>query len=469
MTSTTTTPTATRLRWLCVIAAATFLPAIGYHYVGEEAIFPLSSLEMWFHGEWIQKTIYGGPVHHTPLFNWLIIVAADAVGWQHMLAVARVITIAATCATALVVAGLAWVLYADRALAAFAALVYLTLADVLFYRGWLAYVDPLFALLTAAAVAALWTGCVRGRAGWLWAAAVALALAILAKSLTAYVFYGLAALVLFASDRGYRAFLLAPASWAAHAAMLGFPLAWAYLVPGTGSQGSRLIGDILAKLTPPDLAAYFVKLVAFPAETALRLAPALLLAGWFLWRREARLAGADSRHARAALWIAALNFLPYWLAPQSAIRYLMPLYPYAALGLAWVIWRAGERAVLTTQCWLTAMIAVKIVLALIAFPLYQQYYRGASYEKVARQILERTAGQPLYVTNDSASGLSVAAHLDVLRLPAAPLTRPPAQWDTGFVVAYAPDPALGETVQQYRLGGTAMYLLCRGAACRGGR
>lgn len=464
-------PTATRLRWLCVIAAATFLPAIGYHYVGEEAIFPLSSLEMWYHGEWLQKTIYGGLVHHTPLFNWLIIVFASAVGWEHMLAVARIITIAATCATGLIVAGLARVLYADRALAIFAALVYLTLADVLLYRGWLAYVDPLFAMLAVAAVAALWVGCRRVSAGWLWAAAVALALAILAKSLTAYVFYGLAALVLFASDRSHRAFLLSPASWAAHATMLAFPVVWAYLVKGTGGQGTRLVGDILAKLTPPDLAEYFVKLVAFPAETMLRLSPVLLLVVWFWFRgrRAVGYSGSDGRHARAALWIAAVNFIPYWLAPQSAVRYLMPLYPFAALGLAWVIWKAGERAVLTTQRWLTAMIAFKLVLALIAFPVYQQYYRGANYEKVARQIFERTTGHPLYVTNDSASGLSVAAHIDLLRLPGAPLTRPPARWETGFVVAYTPDAALGRVVQQYRLGGTALYLLCRGAACGGGR
>jgi 4-amino-4-deoxy-L-arabinose transferase-like glycosyltransferase len=467
VTSTATPPTAARLRWLCVVAAATFLPAIAYHYVGEEAIFPLSSLEMWYHGEWLQKTIYGGPVYHTPLFNWLIVAAASALGWEHMLAVARVITIAATCTTALVVAGLARMLYGDRALALFAALIYLTLADVMFYRGWLAYVDPLFALLTAAAVAALWAGCLRGKAAWLWAAAAALALAMLAKSLTAYVFYVLAALVLFARDSGYRAFLLSPASWAAHAAMLCFPLAWGYLVPGTDGQGSRLVGDILAKLTPPDLADYFIKLVAFPAETALRLAPALLIAGWFARGNAAGFAGTDGRHARAALWIAALNFLPYWLAPQAAIRYLMPLYPFAAVGLAWVIWGAGARAVNTTQRWLTAMIALKVVLAVMVFPLYQYYYRGASYEKVARQILERTAGHALYITNDSASGLAVAAHLDVLRLPAAPLTRPPARWETGFVVAYTPDAALGAIVQQYRLGGTAMYLLCRGAACEG--
>lgn len=458
-------PAASRLWALYAVAAASFLPALGYYYVGEEAIFPVSSLEMWYHGEWLQKTLYGARVYHTPLFNWLIILGAEAAGWQHMLAVARLITIGATCATGLLVAWLAWALFADRALAAFAALAYLTLADVLFYRGWLAYVDPLFAFLTAAAVAALWVGCAREKGAWLWAAALALALAVLAKSLTAYVFYALAALVLAAADGRHRAFLRSPAALAAHAAMLVFPLAWAYAVPGTGGQGTRLVGDILAKLTAVDAADYLAKLAAFPAEAALRLAPALLLAACFAWRDRTIIAAPGARHARTALWIAAVNFVPYWLAPQSAMRYLMPLYPWVALGAAWLIWRAGAPAVSTALRWLAAVIALKLVAGLLVFPYYQQHYRGAGYEQAARRILERTAGHPLYITNDSATGLSVAAYLDVLRLPAPPITMPPGSWDTGFVIAYAAGPEPGRVVETFRLGGNDLYLLCRGAAC----
>lgn len=457
-------PAAGRLWRLYAIAALTFLPAIGFHYVGEEAIFPISSLEMWHSGEWLQKTIYGSEVQHTPLFNWLIILLASATGWEHMLGVTRAITIAATCLTGLVVAGLAFALFADRALAAFAGLAYLTLADVFFYRGWLAYVDPLFALLTASSVACLWVACQRKAATWLGAAVVALALALLAKSLTAYVFYGLAALVLFATDRNYRAFLVSPVSRLAHAVAVALPLAWVYLVPGTGGQGSRLLTDILAKLSLQDPAGYLVKLVAFPAEVALRLAPALLIAAYCLWRRRASLAAADAGPARIALWIAAVNFVPYWLAPQSAMRYLMPLYPFAALGAAWVIWRAGGSAVATAGRWLAAVIVLKLALV-AAFPLYQQHYRGENYATAARQILERSAGHPLFTTNDSASGLSVAAEIDVLRLPAAPIRFPPARWESGFVIAYGPDPVLGQVAAEYRLGGNTLYLLCRGAAC----
>jgi len=61
--------------------------------------------------------------------------------------------------------------------------------------------------------------------------------------------------------------------------------------------------------------------------------------------------------------------------------------------------------------------------------------------------------------------LSVAAHINVARLPQPPLTFPPAQWANGFVIAYEPDPKLGEVAAQYRLGGNTLYLLCRGAAC----
>lgn len=455
--------------WLAVaIAAASFLPALFFHYVGEEAIFPISSLEMWQRGDWVRQTLYGSHVQHTPLFNWLIISVASAVGWEHVLVVARAITVAATCLTGLVVAGLAQVLRANRGLAAFSALAYLTLADVFFYRGWLAYVDPLFALFTASAVAALWIACHRRQAGWLWAAAAALTLALLSKALTAYVFYGLAALVLFAADRGYRAFLLSPASWLAHAVALALPLAWFDLVPGAGGQSSRLLGDILEKLAPQGLAAYAAKLVIFPAETVLRLAPVPLIAVYYLWRMRGTPGGGAGREPRTALWIAAVNFLPYWIAPQSAIRYLMPLYPFVALAAAWIVWNAGEAAVRVTVRWLAAAVILKLAVVLGAFPYYQSHYRGENHWLAARDIHGRTAGHPLYTRDDSATGLSVSAHLDVMRLPRAALTFPPAAWNDAFLISPAPDPKQGSVVRHYRLGRNDLYLLCRGAACGSG-
>jgi len=467
LSSATPFPGIARLQSLYALAAASFLPAIAFHYVGEEAIFPITSLEMWQHGEWVRQIIYGVNLKHNPLLNWLIIPLASLAGWEHMLAVTRVITIAATVGTGLVLAWLCKALYRDNAFAVFAALVYLTLADSFFFRGWLAYADPLFTFFIFAAMACLWLACERGSSGLLALAAAALFCGFMTKALTAYAFYGGAGVVLLFADRRYRAFLLGPSSWAIHLATLGLPIAWLFLLPENTGQGARMFAEIVAKLGPESVGAYLLKLLTYPLEALVRFAPATFIALYYVWKRRAPPVAADDRVWRIAWWIALINFLPYWLAPQSSMRYLMPLYPLAGLLIARILWHAGADAVATTLRWLTAVIAIKFVVAFVAFPVYQDHYRGRSYEEAARDILRRTAGQPLYVTDGSASGLSVTAHLDVLRLPAPALTFPPGEWTSGFVLAYETGAAPDRLVETYRFGGNALHLLCRGAACPG--
>jgi hypothetical protein len=143
----------------------------------------------------------------------------------------------------------------------------------------------------------------------------------------------------------------------------------------------------------------------------------------------------------------------------------MPLYPFVALAAAWVVWHAGEQAMRVTLRWLAAVIFLKFVVVLGAFPYYQGHYRGENHLLAARDIHDRTAGHRLYTRDDSATGLSVSAHLDVMRLPRAALTFPPAAWTDAFLVNPTPDPKLGSVVRHYRLGRNDLYLLCRGAAC----
>jgi len=453
-------PEAARWWGLYLIAAVTFLPAIGFHYVGEEAIFPISSLEMWYRGEWIQQLFYGASLRHNPLFNWLIIPLASVAGWEHMLAVARTITIAATIGVGAVVAWLSRALYRDTAFAAFAAVVYLTLADVFFYRGWLAYADPLFSLFVFGAIACLWVACLRRSTALLVLAVAALTCAFMTKALTAYAFYGAAALVL-AVDYRNRGFLLGPASWVVHLAGSALPLSWLYFVSGNSGQGERMFSEIVAKLAPANAAEYLLKLVVYPLDTLLHLAPLALVAFYYWWRRH--IVDGDSARTRMLIAIAFIAYLPYWLAPQSSMRYLLPLYPLSAIAIARPLWTRGAGAM--TKRWITGMIAIKIIVVLGAFPYYQHRYRGENFQAVAQDILRRTAGRSLYANNVSASGMSVIAHADVLRLPAAPITFPPEKWESGFVIAYAPDPDLGRVAGEYRLGGNKLYLLCRGAAC----
>ena len=453
----------TRLWWLYVIAAAAFLPALNFHYVGEEAIFPLVSLEMWHRGEWVRQFLFGADLQHPPLFNWIIIVVCQVTGWESMLAVARVVTITATVSTGLVLAWLALRVSGDREFAALAALVYMMFADIALYRGWLAYVDPLFGLFVFSSMAWLWIACRERRLPLLALAVVALTAGFLTKALTAYVFYGVAVLVL-AWERDARRFLLRPASLAIHVAGAAVVAIWFGALLGGEGQDVRMFREILDKLAPTSILDYLVKLVAYPLETLVKLAPASLLAAYYAWARR------DSAERvppsfRTAAAIAALNFLPYWLAPQSHTRYLLPIYPFAALACAFLIWNARPPSIAVTLRWFYGLVAVKLVLALAVFPYYQKVYRGENHVRAAREILERAAQHPLYTYNVSATGLSVKAYIDLMRLPQPPITFPPEQWDTGLVIAYTVDPKLGKLAAQYRLGGSNLYLLCRGSAC----
>lgn len=456
--------------WLYAAAAASLLTTLTLPYVGEEAVYTITSLEMWVRGEFFVNTLYGTNYGRPPLLNWLVIPLANLLGWEHVLVASRLVTAGATAATGLALAWLARNLTGNRALAAFAALVFLS-GDALFYRGWLAYADSLFTLGVFGAIACLWAALARRRPALLWLAVIALTCGFLAKVQTAYLFYGIA-LVVLAFDRGYRRELLRVHSVLAHAAGLAAFAAW-HVYATSGAQSTGTLADIVLKLQTVGVAAYFAQLWSFPLETFARFLPASGLALYFWYRaRRTHLQSAGPRaigglSLATLTWIVALNYLPYWIGPKTHIRYIMPLYPLFALLIAALIWRLGEARVRVAVAWLAAVIALKFVVGLWAFPAYQEKFRG-NYAATAADIAERTRGHPLYATDVSATGLSVAAHIDVLRHPAAPpLTWPPAQWDSGFLLSYTANPEVGPVVRRYKLGGNDLFLLCRGAACTG--
>lgn len=448
------------------LCALSFLPALGLYYVGEEAIAVITSLEMWHKNEWFEHTIYGNNAKHNPLFNWLHIPLASSLGWDNGLEAVRGMMILSTVLTGLVLAWLARHLFGDRLFAVFSAAVFLTLGDLFIYRGWLAYADPMFMFYVFSGIAALWVACERRSPALLVLAALAITAGFMLKALTAYTFYGGAGFVLL-FRREYRSFLLSPASWVIHLLMFGWPVFWFLQVLGGEGQGLRMLGELMDKWSAASLAAYALKLGAYIADTLLKLCPAFALAAWYLWRRRGGGLQPETRadHVYTALAIALLNFLPYWLAPQSAGRYLLPLYPLFALVMARVIWRAGPAAVKTSAAWLVGVLAIKLVFLLIAFPYYQATYRGANYLQTAKEIQEKTRGFPVYATDVTSTGLSVVAYLDVLLLPGGPVVWPPKDFDSGFVVSDGRFPEMGTIVQTWQLGGNTTHLLCRGAAC----
>jgi len=456
-----------RERLLFLVVALTAFGPLAFHYVGEEGILTISSLEMWLRGDWLRLWMYGGDAMHGVLANWLIIPLAALAGWEHVLPAARSVMVMSTIATGLAVYGLLRRLGGDAGFALLAAVVYITFADILIYRGWLAYRDPLFGFLVFGSIAALWIGANESRPRWIAVAGLLAFAAYLTKGLTAYVFVGSAALVLLMSPATRRA-LLRPSMLVVGAMVLALPLLWMYSVQAGGAQAARYAGEIGSKLVPPGPGDWALKLLAYPLETWLRLLPASGVA-LYVWLRmpEAGKALVRGSPAWNAAWIGFLGFLPYWLAPYSHFRYLLPVVPFAAIVFAAVITEGGTGARTAIHRLMWAIVAFKLVFVVILFPLYQEKYRGANYAQVAGDIIGKTRGHALYAANVSATGLSVTANINIARLPRAPLTFPPAGLKDGFIIAYEPDPKMGKVAAQYRLGGTDLYLLCRGAACAG--
>ena len=452
-----------RLLWALYAAAAlSFATTLTLPYIGEEGIYTITAMEMKFRGQFFVNTLYGTNHGQPPLLNWLVIPLADVLGWEHVLVASRLVAACATIAAGLVLAWLVVSLTDDPRFAAFAALVYLT-SDALVYHGWVAYTYPLFAFFTFTAIASLWVASARRSIALVWVAVAAISCAALTKGQSAYLFYVVAAVVLL-YRRDLRDFLLRPAVVLPHIAAAGLYVVWHGHLIGDARQSMDL-SALLQKVEGFDLLDYLHQLWWFPLDTALRFVPASGLAVYFAWRKEPGASGRTlALPVAIGAWIAALNYLPYWFWPNTGSRYVMPLYPLAALLFAYALWRqSAARMRVAVNC-LIAVIVFKYVAALWIFPLYQREYRG-DHRAGAAEIEAITRGHALYATDVSATGLSVAAYIDAGRFPQQPLQWPPREWDSGFVLSHETNPGHGRVYREFRFGSRALYLLCRGVAC----
>lgn len=453
-----------RIYWLIWLAALSFVPTLFFYTVGEEGIYTISTMEMGFSREWFIETMYGMNLQRPPLMNWLGVGIAQILGWSHVLQSIRLLSIAATLG---MVAGLYWLamrLFAERSFATFAALACLSMADLALYRGWLSYTDPLFAFFTFTAMATLWVAALEKQRGWLLLSVVLVSAALLTKAFTAYVFYATVAFVLlWRADT--RRFLLSPLSLLILCAALIVPYLWFSSIPQVGGQSGSMFNEILRKLTVDGgVLGYLRKFVGFPLEVAFRLSPVVLLAAYLWLRRRVVQAENYAEHFRVTAWIAALCFLPYWLSPQSSIRYLLPIYPLIALLGARLIWHSEEAGRVLALRWFTGLLIFKLLFVVALYPYYQSHFRGENYVIAAHEIVAQTAGIPLYSNDPRSITENIVSEIDRLKMPHDLVLAPPLNWDNGFLLTMQPEPG-SPVFSKLRVANDDVYLLCRGAAC----
>lgn len=424
-------------------------------------------MEMWQRGEFRDTVMYGlpgGGGGRPPLFNWLMIPVAHMIGWDQVLLASRIVTVTATLGTGFITGWLAQQLWHDRSIAWMAGLLYLLTADVLLYRGWLSYSDPLFAMFVVLSMGQAWVACLH-RSYLLLGAAMLVAFgAFLTKALTAYVFLGVGMLVLLL-DKDDRRFLLSPQAWLIYLLALLLPLAWFSHGTNDMTQHHKMLGDIVGKLSFHDLSAYVTRLFVYPVDMFARLLPGSFFVAYFLLRRRELIFG-QTRFVRQCLLLALLNFLPYWLAPYGGASYVLPIYPFLALPAAFLVVR--HPGSLRVRHWLVGMLITGMLMHLFAFPYYQRVVRGENYREMAQEIIEKYGSYPLYASNDSSVGLSIVANINSLRQGKPALVRPPAEFENGIVIAYTPDDVPGTLLRMLSNDNDAVYLICRGEACEAG-
>jgi 4-amino-4-deoxy-L-arabinose transferase-like glycosyltransferase len=447
--------------WLFILAITSFFLSLFLPYIGEEGVYTISSYEMWYHHHYLYATTYGLPYWRPPLFNWLIICFASIIGWEHMLVASRLVTALATIATSFMLMWLTNRLFKRAYFGLFAALIYLT-SDALFYHGWLAYSDPLFSFFVVSAISLLWVAGLEQRYVFVWLSVIALIAAFMAKALTAYVFYITSFICIVYFNGKLKSFLLKPFNILPYLLSIFFYFFWSIASHRITARGMWI--DIFSKFHTVYWIGYIQQLIVFPLEVFFRFLPASGVAIYYFVKRKY---GKIKFNLNLTLsGIILLNFIPYWLAPHTNIRYILPLYPFIALLLAIRLWHLPKRQFKIILLWLTLAILLKYI-EIVVMHYYQLYYRG-NYTQIAKQLILQTKNFPVYSNNSVATGLAVTAEIDRLVYPSPPLRYTQfAKEEDYFVINDKTDSKLGKLYKHFKLGkqGTAIYLLCQGRAC----
>lgn len=462
---------------ICLLAVSSFLLTINLPLIGEEGVYTNAALEMIFSKQYKFATLYGNIYPRPPLYNWLIILFNKFSNPKNIVLSARLVALSATIITALGVFLISKNLFIlieskntqyhkhllnkkSMLFSILATAIFLS-GDVLFKRGWLAYSDPVFASFVFISTAMLLLGTIRSKYLLIIYANVFLFLGFLSKVHTAYIFYTITFLVLLFSK--YKKNLLQAKIITLHLIFIIPLLIWNKYWHGsdcfftTFDHIKKLIG-----ITKNPEANIWKNFIIFPMQTWIALLPGSLAAifgikkllkpNWHL-----------PEIIKILLWIVLLNFAPYWITSQTHIRYLLPIYPWFAIIIAYVVFQS--ELIKHTIILLFAGVIIKYFVAIYWFP-YQYINKYGNAKLIANNVLLHTKHYPLYINSFSAAGLRIAGEINKINWPKQPLQEHPK--DRGGYFMLQENPTSDSIIQQaqlvdsYRLNKDRIYLYLYG-------
>ena len=279
-----------RIYWRPLLTAMVFIAAISLFftiflpYYGEDGRYTLASLEMYYDHYYWQPTNYGGYYDRPPLFNWLTIPIMHVIGPQQVLVATRIAAASASVLIGVMLWFLTLRLFGNRLFAIFTVAAFFS-GDFLFRRGWIASPDTWFSLGTFTAISFMWLSIKEQRPLYWIPVPIALFGAVLAKAITAYVFYGTALIVIWVAYE-HRSYLFKPASIFAHLAAVALPVMWFTLLPH--SQWHTVLQDVTSRTIGHsfDWGHYFTKITLSPIDIIIRSGPVTFLALYSVYRQK---------------------------------------------------------------------------------------------------------------------------------------------------------------------------------------
>ena len=415
----------------------------------------IKSYEMFVRGDWLHPSILGGVWPHSPLWHWPVILISQTIGWTHVDIAVRLVSVIASYLTALSVGFTARWLFQRTDIAWLAALIYLSIGEVAFWYGWLGYVDATFALFIFSAIAALWRALEDESALWFLAALSLISLAFLTKNITAYALFGASGLIfLWRLNRWqlFKTIWFVPLSLMA----LSVPVLWQGFIAAGGNTATVSINDVLRNFaghTPLDFIKHWV---TFPFVFLFRALPVSLFLAW-LWLKKRQQFTLDQTTS-TLLSLLLICFLPFWISAGATPRYLVPLYGIVALLITSLTLQLDGRRLKQVVMLIALFVLLKIPYSLLALPYIKDWRPERDVKVVAQEIMHLTEHAPLRTQNDVATGLAIAAYIDVWRQQ-----RPPIHWyddkERGvYILTEVEEPSFGQLVKNWRVRGSHIYL-----------
>jgi len=237
-------------------------------------------------------------------------------------------------------------------------------------------------------------------------------LAFFTKALTAYVFFFTTLAVTIYAFGSWRFFLkplqlfLLPLAFVA-------PYFWTSM-HGSGAEATSagLIHDIAMRFSTINPIQYLKHLLIFPLEFMARMAPVSLLLGYVIWKQGAK---AQHRYLKLIGFILVINYLPYWLAPFSNMRHVVPLYAWASLALTWLLLQYDFQVRRMAVVAIAVILLLKVPFSLWGLPYLKERDETQAFRPISADILQRAGDTPIRQSSVSFVGFAVTAYINQMR------------------------------------------------------